>query len=185
MSAMKAGQVVLNYKDYAALPSDGRRYEIHEGELSVTPAPGTRHQEVSGNLLVALHTHVKARGLGKVFAAPIDVILSDISIVQPDLIYVASDSLGVVSSRGIEGAPTLVVEILSPSTIQIDRHTKLQLYARYGVLYYWIVDPEARLIEAYRLEAGSYALSVRSAGHEPFSAEPLGDLILTAAAVWA
>jgi Uma2 family endonuclease len=181
---MKAGQVVLNYKDYEALPNDGRRYEIHEGDLSVTPAPGTRHQEVSGNLFVALYTHVKARGLGKVFAAPTDVILSDITIVQPDLVYVASDRLGAVSSRGIEGAPTLVVEILSPSTIEIDRHTKLQLYARYGVPYYWIVDPEARLIEAYRLEAGSYALSVRSAGHEPFSAEPLRDLILTAAAVW-
>jgi Uma2 family endonuclease len=181
---MKPVQVVLNYKDYEALPNDGRRYEIHEGELSVTPAPGTKHQEVSINLAAAMHIHVKARGLGKVFAAPVDVILSDISIVQPDLAYVAADRLGAISSRGIEGSPTLVVEILSPSTIQIDRTTKLQLYARHGVPHYWIVDPQARLIEAYRLEAGSYVLARRWADQEAFSAEPLADLALTAAQIW-
>lgn len=184
MAVVKPGQVVLNYSDYALLPDDGRRYEIHEGELSVTPAPGTRHQETVGNLFVALHTHVKARGLGKVFVAPTDVILSDISIVQPDLVYVATDRLGTVSSRGIEGAPTLVVEILSPSTGQIDRHTKLQLYARHAVPHYWIVDADTRSVEAYRLEAGSYALIARAAGDETLTAPPFTDLTLPLGSLW-
>jgi len=105
--AMTPTRVVLTYRDYAALPADGRRYEIHEGELSVTAAPRTKHQEVSIKLSSALHVHVTARGLGKVFAAPIAVILSDISVVEPDIVYVATDRLGLISERGIEGPPTL------------------------------------------------------------------------------
>ncbi len=110
---MSAPKVVLGYRDYAALPDDGKRYEIHEGELSVSPAPGTKHQGISMALGSALHAHVTTRHLGRVFAAPIDVILSDTTIVQPDLVYIAADRLAVVSARGIEGAPTLAVEILS------------------------------------------------------------------------
>jgi Uma2 family endonuclease len=81
--------------------------------------------------------------------APFDVILAETTIVQPDIIFVPNDRLGIFSSRGAEGAPTLVIEILSPSTARIDRGTKLQLYARYGVPYYWIVDPGRRAIEVY------------------------------------
>lgn len=151
---MDAARVVLNYADYAALPNDGRRYEIHDGELSVTPSPGTRHQRIVGRLFVAIHAHVEERRIGEVFVAPYDVILSDTSIVQPDIVYVAPGRAGALTERGIEGAPTLVVETLSPSTVQVDRHTKLQLYARHGVPYYWIVDPDARSVEAYVLRAG-------------------------------
>lgn len=178
-------RVVLTYQDYAALPNDGRRYEIHEGELSVTPAPTPRHQEVVGNLFVALHAHVTAHRLGKVFVSPIDVILSDTSIVQPDLVYVATDRLGRISARGIEGAPTLVVEILSPSTTQVDRHTKLQLYARHGIPHYWIVDPDNRLVEAYALADGSYALKARVGADQPLSVEPFADFTVAPAALWA
>jgi len=178
-------RVVLTYQDYAALPNDGRRYEIHEGELSVTAAPGTRHQEMSMNLSAALHAHVKAHRLGKVFAAPCDVILSDTTIVQPDIVYVAADRQGTISSRGIEGPPTLVVEILSPSTIQTDRHTKLQIYARHGVPYYWIVAPDARSVEAYTLAEGSYTLTARAVGDaESLCAEPFSDLVLTPDSLW-
>ena len=183
--AMRAGRVVLTYRDYAALPDDGRRYEIHEGELSVTPAPGTRHQKISIRLAATLHHHVSARGLGEVFAAPYDVILSDPTIVQPDIVFVANDRLGRISERGIEGAPTLVVEVLSPSTREADRDTKLRLYARHGVPWYWIVDPDARVVEVYRLEAGSYVLSKRIAGDEPVSAEPFADLVIPPASLWA
>ena len=126
-------RVVLTYRDYEALPNDGRRYEIREGELSVTPAPGTRHQEIIGNLYVILREHVLAHGLGKVFLAPTDVILHDTSIVQPDLVFVANERLRAISSRGIEGAPTLAVEVISPSTVAIDRHTKLRLSRRGSV----------------------------------------------------
>ena len=179
-----ATRVILTYKDYEALPANGRRYEVHEGELSLTPAPSPKHQEVSGNLFVLLHHHVKTRGLGKVFDAPIDCILSDITIVQPDIVYLERGRLTAISSRGIEGAPTLVVEILSPSTIQIDRSVKFQLYVRHGVPYYWIVDPDGHTIEAYILAGGAYQFAARLEGAEPASLPPFSDLALVPASLW-
>lgn len=179
-----ATRVILTYKDYEALPADGRRYELHEGELSVTPAPSPQHQEVSLNLVVILHHYVKTQGLGKVLEAPIDCILSDTTIVQPDIVYIETARLPAISTRGIEGAPTLVVEILSPSTAQIDRSVKFQLYARYGVPYYWIADPDARSIEAYRLAEGAYELAGRLAGSEAVSLPPFPDLALAPTSIW-
>jgi Uma2 family endonuclease len=181
---MAMPRVRLTYEDYAALPDDGRRYEIHDGELSVTPAPGTRHQRISGTLYARLRAHVEATGLGEVLYAPVDVILANTSIVQPDLIYIASAQASRVSARGIEGAPTLAVEILSPSTGLIDRSTKLQLYARHGVPYYWIVDADARAIEAYDLADGAYRLVARAAGDTPVSLPPFPDLALVPASLW-
>jgi Uma2 family endonuclease len=81
-------RVRLTYEDYAALPDDGRRYELHEGELSVTPAPGLSHQATLGNLFVILSGHVNARGLGELFFAPVDCIVEDITVVQPDLVFI-------------------------------------------------------------------------------------------------
>lgn len=177
-------RTILSYKDYEALPADGRRYELHEGELSVTPAPSPKHQEVSLNVVFLLHHHVKTHGLGRVFYAPIDCILSDITVVQPDIVYLDSGRLPSITARGIEGPPTLVVEILSPTTTQTDRGVKAQLYARHGVPYYWIVDPEVRSIEAYQLAEGAYQLAGRLAGLEPVSLPPFPDLALDPASIW-
>ena len=174
---MKSGAVT--YEDYAALPDDGRRYQVLDGELCVTPPPGTRHQEIIGHLYVAMHVHVRTHGLGRVFVAPVDVILSNTSIVQPDVVFVATDRLGLVSARGIEGAPTLAVEILSASTATLDRRRKRDLYARHGVPYYWIVDGEARTIEAYRLAGDAYELLARAAGDAVAASEPFQGLALT------
>jgi len=176
--------VVLTYKDYEALPADGRRYEIHEGELSVTPAPGTRHQRILGRLNDLLRRHVEDRGLGEVLLSPVDCILSDSTIVQPDLVYLDPTRAHLVSERGIEGPPTLVVEILSPSTTNIDRSTKRQLYRRFGVPHYWIVDPEARTVEAYALDEGEYQLAARAFGEAPAALPPFPDLPLVPTSLW-
>ena len=181
---MTAGRVVLTYKEYEALPADGRRYEIHDGELSVTPAPSPQHQRISAKLFLILHEHAESRNLGEVLYAPIDCILAETTIVQPDLVYLDTSRLHLVSGRGIEGAPTLVVEILSPSTTLIDRSTKHQLYHRYGIPYYWIVDPEARTIEVYSLVAGEYQLITRAFGTEAVSLPPFPDLALVPASLW-
>ena len=181
---MATQRVVLTYEDYAQLPNDGRRYEIHDGELSVTPAPGTPHQRISGNLSDILRSHVKQRGAGEVLYAPVDVILADTTVVQPDLIYVDPDRQGAVAVRGIEGAPTLVVEIISPSTPRIDRITKLQLYAKYRVPYYWIVDPDARTIETYELVADGYRLVITARGAAPVSLPPFPDLAFVPDSIW-
>ena len=181
---MSPRQAVLTYHDYAALPDDGRRYEIHDGELSVTPAPSPQHQICAANLFRILDSHVRSHGLGLVLFAPLDVILSDTSIVQPDLVYLASGGLGAVSRRGIEGPPTLAVEILSPSTTAIDRATKHDLYARHGVPFFWLVDPEARLIEAYRLEGERYTLALRASGAAPVDPPPFPGLALVPTSLW-
>ena len=181
---MTGTRVILSYKDYEALPADGSRYELHEGELSATPAPSPTHQRVIRNLAVILHHHVRSRGAGEVLFSPIDCILSDVTVVQPDIVYLAADRLPAISVRGIEGPPTLVVEVLSPSTAQIDRGAKLQLYGRHGVSYYWVVDPEARAIDAYRLGAGGYQLTGRLQGTDRAALPPFEDLALAPASVW-
>jgi Uma2 family endonuclease len=181
---MATQRVVLTYEDYAALPNDGRRYEIHDGELSVTPSPGTPHQEIIGNLYVVLRQHVDRQGFGKVFVSPLDVILSNTTVVQPDLLYVEPARSALISQRAIEGAPTLAVEVISPSTPKIDRNTKFRLYARYQVPYYWIVDPEARTIEAYQLVDAGYRLVARADDREAVSLPPFSDLALVPEAIW-
>jgi Uma2 family endonuclease len=177
-------RVRLTYEDYAELPDDGRRYELHEGELSVTPAPGVSHQEVLGNLFVILRAHVNARALGTLLLAPVDCILENITVVQPDIVFVESAQVTLVSQRGIEGPPTLAVEIISPSTTSIDRRRKLQLYARYAVSYYWIVDPPARTIEAFQLTAGAYREAGKVSGAGTASLPPFADLILDPQEIW-
>ena len=177
-------RAVFTYRDYEALPADGRRYELHDGELSVTPAPTPRHQRVSSALFSILKAHVATRGLGEVLYAPIDVILADSTIVQPDLVYLDATRAGLVSERGIEGPPALVVEILSPSTTLIDRGIKADLYRRYGVPRYWIVDADGRTVEAYGLAEGRYTLLARVSGAGPVSLPPFPDLAFALASLW-
>ncbi len=181
---MAERNVVLTYADYAALPADGRRYEIHDGELSVTPAPSPQHQMITRDLFTVLHHHVKTKRIGEVLFSPIDVILTETVVVQPDIVYLDRARLGAISTRGIEGAPALVVEILSPSTTLTDRSTKWQLYARHGVPFYWLVDPEGRGIDALVLRPDGYSLAVRASGTEPLALPPFPDLALIPAALW-
>jgi Uma2 family endonuclease len=175
--------VILTYRDYEALPADGRRYELHDGQLIVTAAPGVPHQRVVGRLFVLLRQHVEEHRLGEVFVAPVDCILSETTVVQPDLVYLESGRSALVSARGIEGPPTLAVEIVSPSTAQVDRGAKLQLYGRHGIGHYWIVDPEQRSIEAYAAVDGGFRVIARLTGSDRGSLPPFSSLPI-AAAVW-
>src|SRR5262249_36873124 len=118
---------LLDYDDFAAMPDDGRRHEILAGIAHVTPAPSPAPQWASQNLQRQLEDYFEARGLGRVFAAPVDVIFTRHDVAEPDLVVVADDRL--LSSRGIEGVPALVVEVLSPSTRAYDRVTKAERYA--------------------------------------------------------
>ena len=130
----------LTVEDYWNLPDDGRRYEILDGLLEVTPSPVYEHQRTSGNLLAALSNYLRKHPVGQVIAAPMDVILAPDLVCQPDLLFIRKERLPDIVRDRIWGAPDLVVEILSPATAQRDRITKFQLYARYGVREYWIVD---------------------------------------------
>ncbi len=179
-----ATRIVLTYDDLAALPPDSKRYELLEGELYVTPSPRPRHQMVVGNLYLILAEHVRRLGLGEVFLSPIDVILTNITVVEPDLVYLDAARLAQVSERAIEGPPTLAIEVLSPSTAAADRGIKRQLAARYGVPHYWLVDADARVIETYRLADDVYEPGPRLEGTTPAPLPPFPDLLLDPPAVW-
>lgn len=173
---MATQRIVLTYRDYEALPADGRRYQILDGELFVTAAPVPLHQRTVGNLYARLRRHVEEQGIGEMFISPIAVILAETTIVEPDLVYLDIDRAPFVTGRGIAGPPTLVIEVLSPSTMAVDRGAKMQLYARYGVPYYWIADAEARCLEAYELAQDAYRLVRRATGATPVSLPPFSDL---------
>src|SRR6266436_3397862 len=174
----------LTYEDYVGLPDDGRRYEILDGELEVSPAPAPRHQGVSGNLFFILYGYVQERGLGRVYNAPIDVILAPDSVVQPDLVFVAAGREAIVTERAIEGSPDLAVEILSSWSVLRDRVAKAALYARYGVRQYWVVDPEARILEVYQLEGAAYRLVGTHEGAARVRTVFLPDLEIDLGGVW-
>jgi Uma2 family endonuclease len=178
------GKHKLDYADYAAIPDDGNRYEVLEGGLLVTPAPSPRHQLISFRLHRQLVSHFGDASPGVVFAAPIDVILSDHDILQPDL--VVADRPEQVSTRGIEGAPLLVVEILSPATRQRDRTPKARRYAALGVPHFWLVDPDARRVECYRSRAHgtSYSLVVQAEGPAALTHPDWANLTLDLDALW-
>jgi len=122
----------------------------------MSPAPKTKHQAVSGNLLTFLNVYLRRTKVGKVFDAPTDVFLSDINIVQPDLLVILAARASIITEKNIQGSPDLVVEILSENTRKTDETTKKKLYEQYGVLEYWIVDPELDLVKVYCLSEGRY-----------------------------
>ena len=144
------------YADYAALPADGRRYEIIEGVLYMTPSPGEAHQSANRWFVYYLTLHVQLAGVGYVYGPPFDVELSPDVVVHPDLIVVLSANQGVITPSHIVGTPDLLIEIASPGTVGYDRRAKQDAYARAGVLEYWIADPSARTIELLQLEQDMY-----------------------------
>ena len=152
------GKIMLTYDDYACLPDDGKIYEILEGELEVTPAPVPGHQGVSRNLEWLLEGYVRQHNAGRVYDAPIDVIVDEHNVVQPDLIFISADRLHIIGEKSIEGMPDLIVEILSPSTARRDRVLKLKMYAQHGLRHYWIVDCQQRTLEAFELDRETYRL---------------------------
>jgi Uma2 family endonuclease len=173
----------IGYEDYARLPTgDGNRYEVLDGELYVTPAPTPLHQRLSKRLQRRLEDYFEARALGEVFNAPIDVVLAEHDIVEPDLVIVADP--GQIGPKFIAGAPLLVVEILSPSSRAQDRGIKLRRYGDLGVPHYWIVDPDAETIECRRLEHGQYRLVVEATVPDVLQHPDWPDLAVDLAALW-
>jgi len=172
----------LDYSDLADLPADGKRYEILDGRIHVTPAPSPAHQRVCLGLARQLQDHFETRGLGLVFVAPLDVILAEHDIVEPDVVVAAEPAQ--VSQRGVEGAPVLVVEVLSPSTERTDRGTKSQRYAARGVEHFWVVDPEIRRVECYRLVDGAYAPIARAEGVGTLAIQDFPGLTIDLAPLW-
>jgi Uma2 family endonuclease len=146
----------LTVDDYMEMPEDGKRYELIDGDLLVSPSPVPRHQRVSSRLEMILVLALQRTGQGEVFHAPLDCVLSPHDVVQPDIIFIRTDRLSLVGEKNIEGAPDLAVEILSGYSRRRDVLLKSALYSRAGVPSYWILDPAIDRMELFRLEGGVY-----------------------------
>ncbi|MCM2270605.1 MAG: Uma2 family endonuclease [Thermoanaerobaculia bacterium] len=142
--------------------TDEPRCELLYGRLRVTPAPNVRHQDVVLELAVRLRTHARRVG-ARVIVSPVDVELAPHSVVQPDLVYVGAERAAIVKEH-VEGAPDLVVEVLSPGSARRDLGEKLRLYAEAGVAEYWIVDPAVRTFEFLLRRDGAFSLRLPEAG---------------------
>jgi Uma2 family endonuclease len=153
---MSVATHLLTADELDQFPDDGKRREVIGGELYVSPAPSTEHQDLSMHLSVMLYRAIYESGAGKVFASPIDVRFSDDDQVQPDLLAIKTDRLDICQGRIVHGAPDIVVEILSPSTESYDRIEKKHLYEQYGVPEYCIVDSVLRQATMSHLIDGRY-----------------------------
>ena len=144
----------FTYEDYRTAPAD-KRYELLDGDLIMVPAPNVKHQRVLLRLAHKLGQFILDHELGELLPAPCDVVLSDTDVVQPDLLFVSREREHLLSGgENVQGAPDLVVEILSPSTADKDRGYKRELYGRHGVSEYWLVDPIAETISIHRQHDG-------------------------------
>jgi Uma2 family endonuclease len=148
------------YEDWLNFPNDGWKYEIIDGVLHMSPPPLILHQDVSGELFARMRTRARQKKLGKVLEAPCGVRLPGQTVpVEPDILFVKRSRLQIVGERYVEGAPDLIVEILSPSNATYDLETKFDLYQRSGVREYWIVNAWDRTVTIYNLVNGVYQLS--------------------------
>ena len=145
----------LTVEDYMAT-SDDERWELLDGELIMPPAPATRHQRIQIKLGSRLFQFVEEAGLGQIYLAPTDVVLSDNDVVQPDLLFISTERLNIVTPANIQGAPDLVVEILSPATGDRDRGYKSELYARHGVKEYWMLGTDPDTVSVLLLQENRY-----------------------------
>ncbi len=174
----------LTYDDYALLPQDRSRYEILEGELYMTPSPILLHQFALVRLAMILSTYVDVNRLGLVLVAPVDVLLSDFNIIQPDILYLHGSKIPPLTAKNLQVVPDLVVEILSPTSIEQDRIHKMRIYARHGIPHYWIVDPDGRTFEVYELAGSDYRLAGSFAGDAAATSSVFPGLEIPLARLW-
>ena len=148
--------VKLTYDDFLLFPDDGKRHELIDGEHYVTPSPSRKHQAISWNLTILIGSYLESHPVGRAFAAPFDVVFSNFDVVEPDLLFISNARLEVLTTKNVQGAPNLVVEIGSPSTRRRDEIIKRNLYERCGVEEYWVIDPEIETVIVYRRVGESY-----------------------------
>ncbi len=169
MTSITVEKKKCTYEDYLKTPED-TRYELIHGELLMTPSPVPRHQLISGRLELKLREYVMKHNLGEIYDAPCDVYLDNENVVQPDVLFISQGRLNIVGKKNIQGAPDLVIEIISDYSVYRDMVQKKKLYALFGVPEYWIVVPEEEEIQMYLLKKGTY---------RPFRTYSKGDVLET------
>lgn len=169
------------YEDYLKLPDDGRRFEIIEGVLYVVNAPNADHQYIVTELSRQLGNFIAARKLGRILVAPFEVHLAHRSRpVQPDILFVRAARWPAGRISYFAGAPDLIVEVISPASMRMDRVVKFTAYETAGVAEYWIANPHTHTVEVYILENGEYALLGEFTGEEPIQSNVLAGIEIVA-----
>jgi Uma2 family endonuclease len=165
----------LTYDDFVLFPDDGKRHEIIDGEHYVTPSPRPRHQVILGNLYLSIASWLKVNPIGRVYLSPLDIVMSDVDVVEPDLLYISNArAVSVLTEINVRGIPELLVEIASPGTRKRDDGVKRRLYERAGVTEYWIVDPEVDRVRVYRRDADTFARAIElSREHDDVLTSPV------------
>jgi Uma2 family endonuclease len=174
----------FTYEDLKLIPPDRNRYEIVDGELFVSPAPRPLHQRITGNIFAVLRQHVRQHRLGEVFVAPVDVVLATGTVLEPDVLFVSRSRLHSIGQDNLSGPPDLVAEVISESTKRLDREVKLKQYALYGVSEYWLVDPEGKSVEVFRLKDEGYHQVERLGFGDTLTSPLLSGLQLAVASLW-
>ncbi len=187
--SMSKRRIPFTYEDYKSLPeSMEKRYELMDGDLFMVPAPTTRHQRVSQNIEYILVGYARRTQRGQVLDSPVDVVLgkgAEREIVQPDILFVATERAAIITRAEVAGCPDLVIEVLSPGTEERDNHYKKTLYARYGAEEYWIVDPEGNTLQRYVRGADGFAAPIFITAVETFSSPLLPGLVLECREIFA
>lgn len=160
---MSATGSKLTYDDLLAWPEDQMRHELIDGEHFMSPSPLVRHQRIAARLHAALERWNAGARAGEVLFAPTDVVFSPSNVVVPDLLFVSTARAAIIGEKNIQGAPDLLVEILSPATRDRDLGAKLRLYQRFGVREYWTADPAASTLAVHRLDGAPSAPRVFTA----------------------
>jgi Uma2 family endonuclease len=157
---MSRSQQRLSYADFLLLPDDGKRHELINGVHYVTPSPNLDHQELVGRLHLAIGNFLATRRhLGRAFVSPLDVVISNYDVVEPDLLFVAGDQQSILTEANVQGPPALVIEVLSPGTRRRDQGIKRKLFDEKGVREYWMVDPKGRRVSiCRRADDGTFPL---------------------------
>jgi len=184
MTAMSAVSPRVSFAELQQWPDDGRRYELYDGEVIVVPSPFPRHQRVAWNIGDVLKGYERTAG-GYMFAIPIDIVLSEYDVVQPDVVYFREARRHVIDMMAAtRAAPDLAVEVLSRGTERRDRGRKLQMLARYGVPEYWLVDPIGNTLEIYTNRGGSLELAAMFSERDDVESPTLPGLRFPAARIF-
>ncbi len=158
---MQAQGIIFTYDDYLTLPNDGKRYEIIDGDLHMSPSPIPEHQLILWQLTNIFTPFIHENKWGKLLLAPTDVVFSMTDVAQPDLMLISRTRDHIITKKNSIAAPDFIVAILSEGTEKTDRTTKKTLYEKYGVTEYWIVNPFDRSIEVVVLEEVRYVQGIR------------------------
>ncbi len=183
-AAPSAPSVLLTADDYFLMPDTGPRYQLIEGELIMAPAPNRFHQDISRNLEFILLKYLEKNPIGTLYDAPFDVVLNEINVFQPDILFVANEQKFIFTKQGVEGAPNLVVEILSDSTARLDKIAKKKVYTDTGVAELWMINPATETIEIYFLQKDAERPAATHQAKDVFSSPTFPGLKIKAAKIF-